>query len=183
VIGSRIKAMRLARRLSLTELARRAGVSKSFVSQVERGQANPSVETIRDIALALEVPLFSLFLEEHDPKGALVRKDERVTISLPGSDAMRQLLTTDINRDMVLVYSRLLPLGKSSPSPVTHKGEECIYVLAGSIIHIVGEQEYTLHEGDCLYFDARIPHLICNPSETEDSEFIAVMSPGILPPG
>jgi transcriptional regulator with XRE-family HTH domain len=182
MVGTRIKKLRQKRGLSVSELARRAGVSKSLISQIENGHANPSVETVRTVATVLEVPVFSLFLEEGGPQSALVRKNERVRLTVPGSETIRELLTTDLDREMVLVFSRIPPGAKSSPSPVTHKGEECTYVLKGALIQVMDDQEYVLEAGDAFYFDARIPHLAYNHSETEDVEFIAAMSPGLLPP-
>lgn len=178
MIGQQIKKFRLSRGLRASDLARRADVSKSLISQIERGNANPSIDTIRAIASTLEIPLFALFLEENGPQSALVRKNERVTLKLPGSDAMRELLTPDLNRDMVLILSRIGPRGKSSPEPVSHKGEECTFVLRGKLEQRLGDETYLLEAGDTFYFDARIPHLIVNPSDVEEAEFIAAMSSG-----
>jgi len=183
MIGTRIREVRLGRGLSVSELARRAGVSKSLISQVERGQANPSVDTARAIALALEVPLFSLFLEEAEPETALVRRAERIRLAVPGSEVIRELLTTDLDRDMVLVYCRLGPNAQSSPSPVSHRGEEFTFVVKGTLVVTLQSQEYILEAGDAFYFDARIPHLASNSSGMEGVEYLAAMSPGVLPPG
>jgi quercetin dioxygenase-like cupin family protein len=157
------------------------GVSKSLISQVERGKANPSVETARAIAAVLEVPLFSLFLEEDDCGSALVRRGERIRLTVPGSETVRELLTPDLERDMVLVLSRIRPGGKSSSSPASHKGEECVFVLRGILEVTLQDEDYVLEAGDTLYFDARVPHLFSNPSNTE-VEFVCAMSVGSLPP-
>src|ERR1700738_4250447 len=63
-LGGRIRAARSRRGLSLAELAASAGVSKSLVSQIERGIAAPSIDTLRRLASVLQVPVFSLFMEE-----------------------------------------------------------------------------------------------------------------------
>lgn len=123
MVGTRIKKLRQKRGLSVSELARRAGVSKSLISQIENGHANPSVETVRTVATVLEVPVFSLFLEEGGPQSALVRKNERIRLTVPGSETIRELLTTDLDREMVLVFGRT-PLGPRVlllPSPTKEK--------------------------------------------------------------
>lgn len=181
MIGQQIKKFRLNNGLRISDLARRADVSKSLISQIERGNANPSIETIRAIASALEVPLFALFLEEDGAQSSLVKKDERLTLMLPGSDAVRELLTPNLDREMVLVLSRLAPGGKTSPVPVSHKGEECTFVLRGKLEQHLGDEVHALDTGDAFYFDARIPHFLINPSDTEEAEFLAVMTPGTLP--
>jgi transcriptional regulator with XRE-family HTH domain len=182
MLGERIRALRIAQNLSVSELARRAGVSKSLVSQIEHNRTNPSVETVQAIASALEAPLFSFFLEEDGLHTSVVRSCERLRLVVPGSQAIRELLTPDLNRDMVVVYSRIGPSSQSSRHPASHKGEEFIYVLHGELTVTVHDNVCVLGPGDSFYFDARLPHLFSNRSEEEDVEFICGMSSRVLPP-
>ncbi len=179
MIGSRIRELRHKKGLSVTELARRAGISKSMISQVEREDANPSVETVRAIAAALEVPVFALFLEEGQSPGALVRKSERITLTIPGSEIVRELLTPDLQRAMALILGRIPPGAVSSPAPTTHRGEECILVLQGTVVVHLQDEQYVLEAGDTFYFDARVPHLFTNPGDTEAELLSAIAPPTI----
>lgn len=179
MLGERIRSFRLESALSVSELARRAGVSKSLVSQIEHNKTNPSVETVQALAAALEVPLFSLFLEEDGPQSEVVRKNERIRLTVPGSHSVRELLTPGVDRDMVLVFSRIGPGATSSRYPLHHKGEECVHVLCGRLTISVSDETYVLEPGDTFYFDARLPHLFSNECEVE-AEFIAAMSSGGL---
>ena len=172
--------MREQHNLRPSELARRAGVSKSLISQIESGKTNPSVETIRAIASALEVPLFSLFLEEEHPQRGVVRKGERIKITVPGSDAIRELLTPNLDGEIILVLERLGPGGMSSRRPVSHKGVESVFVLRGGVTVVLADEPYVLGPGDTFYFDARLPHLFCNETEKE-TEFICAASEGGFP--
>jgi transcriptional regulator with XRE-family HTH domain len=181
MIGSRIRAFRLDKGLTLSELARRAGVSKSLVSQIENSKANPTVETLRAIAAALEVPVFALFLEEDSSHSAVVRKNERITLTVPDSQAVRELLTPDLQRAMVLLISRIPPGATSSPSAVSHKGEECVFILRGNLVVHLQDETHLLKAGDFLYFDSRLPHFFANRESTE-VEFICAISPASLPP-
>lgn len=175
MIAVQIRQLRRKKGLTVTELARRTGISKSMISQVENGGAVPSIETMRSIAAVLEVPLFTLFLNQDQANGALVRKEERITLMIPGSDATRELLTPNLQRAMALVIGRIPPGASSSPSPTTHRGEECVFVLQGQVIvHLQGEI-YNLNIGDALYFDARLPHFFINPGDTE-AEFLSAIS-------
>ena len=175
MIAERIRQLRRKRELTVTELARRANVSKSMISQVENGSATPSVETMRSIAAVLEVPLFTLFLNQADSHGALVRKDERITLMIPGSAATRELLTPDLQRAMALVIGRIPPGASSSPSPTTHRGEECVFVLQGNVTVYLQGETYILNAGDAFYFDARLPHFFTNPGDTE-AEFLSAIT-------
>jgi transcriptional regulator with XRE-family HTH domain len=180
MVGQRIKKLRLEQGLTLSELARRAGISKSLLSQIEHSKTNPSVETVQTIALALEAPLFSLFLEENHSQDAIVRKDERIRLTVPHSEAIRELLTPDLEREMALVFSRIGPGARSSRRPASHKGEECVFVLCGQLTVILHDERHVLGPGDAFYFDARLPHLFCNDAGTE-VEFICAFSSGGLP--
>src|SRR3954449_9456283 len=76
VLGARIRAARRQRSLSLGDLASAAQVSRSLVSQIERGVATPSIETVRRLASAMSVPVFSLFLDNQGDQ-SVVRASER----------------------------------------------------------------------------------------------------------
>src|SRR5215207_348317 len=91
-LGARIRQARARRELSLAELADLAGVSKSLISQIEREVAAPSIDTVRRLASALEVPVFSLYLEEADSQ-MVVRRDQRRVVRYPGSRASREILS------------------------------------------------------------------------------------------
>jgi transcriptional regulator with XRE-family HTH domain len=180
MIGERIRELRRKKGLSLTEFARRTGLSKSMISQVETGNTNPSVDTVRSLALALEVPLFVLFLDENESQGTLVRRDERPSLVMPGSNMVRELLTPDLNRAMVLVVGKI-PVGEtSSPSFTTHRGEECVVVLSGRLsVHLTGEV-CELDSGDAFYFSATQPHFFGNPGNTEVEFLSAITPPTVL---
>jgi transcriptional regulator with XRE-family HTH domain len=181
MMGPKLKQYRIERKLSVSELARRAGVSKSLISQIENGESNPSVETIRAVALALEVPVFSLFIEDDGEHSALVRKDERVKLIVPDSKAERELLTKDGQGANVALISRIPPGANSSPHPTSHIGEEWILILQGELVVEIQDKTVQLNAGDFFYFDARMPHLFLNKSEA-DVEFLCTISPAHFPP-
>ena len=96
-LGTRIRAVRTLRGLSSAELAKAAGVSRGLISQIELDRANPSIDTLRRIATALESPIASFF-DEAPANGIVVRSGERRTMRLPRSGLTYQLLTPDLNR-------------------------------------------------------------------------------------
>lgn len=175
MLGSRIRQLRQQKGISLTNLAEKAGISKSMLSQVEREIANPSVDTVRAIALALEVPVFALFLDESGIRNGLVRKADRLRLNVPGSHGERELLTPDLNRRIVLVDAQLPPGASSSPSPVIHRGDTCLLILRGSLQVHLEEEEYILEEGDTLYFNGLMPHYYVNCGDSV-AEYLAIAS-------
>lgn len=173
MLGARIRGLRKKRGISGSELARRSGVSKSLISQIENDRANPSVDTIRAVAFALGVPVFVLFLNGNLTQDGLVRKAARIALHVPDSDAERELLTPSPSRKMVSVLGRLAPGKASSKSPVTHDGEEWILVLCGKVKVFLAENVYLLDEGDAIYFDPQLPHRLVNVGDVT-AEFLSV---------
>ena len=86
-LGPRIRALRQARGFTLRELAERAGVTESFLSQVEREVTSPSIASVQRIAGALDLAIAELFVEEA-PHGRVVRRADRRRIAYPGLGAV-----------------------------------------------------------------------------------------------
>lgn len=181
MLGIRIQRYRSKKKLSLSELARRAGLSKSLISQIERGEANPTIESVRAIASALEVPVFLLVLDEDESHSALVRKGERVALIMPDSDTVRELLTPDVDGASTVLISRIAPGSKSSPSPVSHEGEEWVFVLQGALLVHLQDESILLEEGDFLRFDPHLPHLFSNHDDQE-AHILCAIAPARFPP-
>ena len=179
MVGAQVRKLRRKKGVSLSEFARRTRMSKSMLSQVERGLANPSVEKIRSIAAALQVPVFTLFLNGNDAQGMLVKKDKRITLTVPDSKTARELLTPDLHRGMILVIARVPPQERSSPTFTTHQGEECVFVLRGKIVIHLHDETHILESGDAIYFDGRQPHYCNNPEDVE-AEFLSAIVPPTL---
>jgi transcriptional regulator with XRE-family HTH domain len=173
-VGAHIRRLREQRGMSVTELARQVGVTKSQISQIERGSSNASIPVLRAIAKALGVPLFTLFVDD-DPHDALVRRDQRRQLHIPGSDILRELLVPDVHRRILLISARFEPGANSSSEPATHQGEECVVVLKGQMQIEVNGRAVCLNEGDSFYFDSTIPHIFRNTSD-EPAEILAAIS-------
>lgn len=163
--------------MSATELSKRVGVSKSLVSQIERGISNPSVSLLRSIARELEVPLFTLFVEDDFGNG-IVRREDRQLLQMPGTPVVRELLVPDLHRRMILVYAKFEPGVETSAGYASHSGEECIVVLRGELEVEINENRITLYCGDSFYFDSKLPHVFRNTGD-ELAEIIASISPTV----
>ena len=158
------------------ELASRAGVSASFLSQLENGTNGASIETLRRLALRLEVPLFHFFVSEEDGPW-VVRSTGRKRLSFPDSEADYQLLSPDLNRKMELVLITLEPGRATFTEPFSHPGEECDFVTQGQVRFEVGDQSEVLLQGDAIYFDCTIAHRFINVGDTT-----AIIVSAVAPP-
>jgi transcriptional regulator with XRE-family HTH domain len=175
-LGARIRSLRQAQSITLKDAATQAGVSESFLSQVERGLANPSIASLRRIAQALDQPVATLFVggDEH---GGLVRLHERRWMSHP-SGFVDSMVTPPTARQLQIHHTVIEPGGSSGRGLYTHTAdEECVLVLQGSLLVTVDESTVRLDEGDSLLLDPRHGHAFRNPLETPTT-VLWVMTPG-----
>lgn len=153
--GLRIKERRQELALSLRDLAEVTDLSATFLSALERGQANPTLASARRIANALGVPLHRLLTDSSDDS-LVVTKDQRRQMTFPDSHVKYEILTPQITRRMVLFQVCLPPeAGNIMQQPLAEPTEECIVVLEGKIEIQLSGQSYELNAGDSIYFENR----------------------------
>ncbi|SDH12509.1 helix-turn-helix domain-containing protein [Nonomuraea jiangxiensis] len=175
MIGARIRELRTERGLTLARLAAAAGVSSGLISQVERDLADPSLETLRKIAKALDLPLFSLFQEPDATAVAVVRREARMQVRSPVGGVVYTRVSPGHGRLEVL-QGHLVPGGWSAAEPWSHPSEECVLVLRGRLVVEVSGAEHLLEAGDSCYFDSSLPHRYLNPG-TEPADFLITATP------
>jgi transcriptional regulator with XRE-family HTH domain len=148
-VGPRLRAVREARGTTLTEVAAQTGISKSTLSRLENGQRRPSLELLLPLASAYRVPLDDLVgaPEVGDPRIRLrprrVNGRTVVPLTRPGG---------------VQAWKIVIPAGQTKPTLRTHDGFEWLYVLAGRMRLILGDQDLKLVAGEAAEFDTRVPH-------------------------
>jgi transcriptional regulator with XRE-family HTH domain len=175
-LGARIRGVRGRRGLTVVDLANKAQVSKSLISQIERGLAAPSIETLRRVAAALEVPLFSLFLDGAGGE-MVVRANQRQTVMYPDTNVTREILSFRPHGRMAVLWATFPPGEQSGPQPGHHHpGEECIVVIRGTLDVLMDEQTVVLHAGDSMTFDSSLPHVFHNRTN-ESTEILVAISP------
>jgi transcriptional regulator with XRE-family HTH domain len=163
-LGSRIRSIRERRGLSLRVVAEHAGVSESFLSQVERGVANPSVASLRALADALDATVASFFEHHHEQQGQVVRAADRPKLIHPKRLWEDELLTPTSARKLQVIMSTVEPDQGSGDEPYAHDSdEECVIVLEGRLEFWVGDDAYVLESGDTISFESRVPHRNRNP--------------------
>ncbi|WP_240942257.1 helix-turn-helix domain-containing protein [Planosporangium thailandense] len=177
-LGQRIREVRRRKDVTLRELAEQVGVSESFVSQVERGVANPSMATLRRIADALGESVASLFVGT-ETSGMVVRAGERKRMAHPAGSLDDYLLTPPGAKTLQIVYSAIAVGKGSGDEPYTHAAdEECIIVLTGQLDVGVNGESHRLATGDALLLDPKLPHTYHNPGP-EPTTALWVMSPPV----
>ncbi len=176
-IGLRIRQRRQDIGLSLREVARRAEVTASFLSHLERGKSDTSIGVLRRIATVLGVPMM-YFLVESNKRSPMVRAHERQSIQVQDEHVSYEMLVPDLARKMEAVLGRIEPgTGNIVARPLREATEEFLFVLSGSLRIELSERVYVVHAGDTIYFQGEsIKSLACA------SEVRAVWLSVITPP-
>lgn len=183
-VGQRIRDRRQVLEMTLDDLAAKTGLSKSFLSQVERAIARPSIESLSTIATALGVPLFLFFVDETSSQ-TVVHRNERTEVTVPDSRFRYESIWFGPDHKMEVLIGRLDP-GESDRdvarghfvSEMT-RVEECVVVLEGSLNCEIDGEVYELEEGDSIYFNGILPHRYTNPAESE-SVILFVVTPPVM---
>jgi transcriptional regulator with XRE-family HTH domain len=157
-LGARLRHARESRRLSLGEAAERAGVTKSFLSRVERDITSPSIASLLGICDAVGVAAADLF---QVPRTTLVRSADRPRLGdLPKSDEVIDTLITPAGERHVTVLETVAT-GRGSGGDVLYtlpsQCEVC-FVVEGTVEVQVEDETFLLHQGDALTFGAAVPH-------------------------
>ncbi|MGQ9490735.1 MAG: helix-turn-helix domain-containing protein [Anaerolineae bacterium] len=179
VLGEQIWARRAELGLGQRELARATGLSATFIGNLERGRANPTLETLRKVAHALGTPLFRLLAGPAEAS-PVVRRDRRRHVRVLGSHIDIEVLTPDLLHKMVLFQVRAsrqdgnLVVG-ALPLPT----EECFVVLQGRLEVTAADQVYELAPGDSIYVEGRTLQAIRVLSD-EDAVYIGAMTPPVF---
>jgi transcriptional regulator with XRE-family HTH domain len=164
-VADLICARRMQLRLTLTELAKRTGLSIPFLSQVEKGQKGLSVSSLKSIADGLEVSM-NYFLDTHDEDERVHSVDNLHYFGIDGTKVRyARLGSTTKGRELEPLY---VVIPSNHESEVTkHTGEEFFYILKGQLTILVGKKQYQLESGDTIHFKSKARHSWRNEGSTE----------------
>jgi|SRR5579864_982476 len=160
-IGVRIAFFRRQQAISLESLARKSGLTKSFISKLERGLSVPSISTAMALAESFGLTVGQLMGEqEHDDAICVVRKGERQSFmrrrgTENGYD--HEMLAAGKRFKMMEPYI-IRPRSHFRLHGASHSGQEFLFVLSGSLEIEFGDKVVRLEAGDAVYFDATVPH-------------------------
>jgi transcriptional regulator with XRE-family HTH domain len=182
-IGPRVRALREAMALSLRDLAERSGVSAPMLSQVERGETSPTLQVAARIAAGLELRLSQLLRIDEAGAVTVVRENERRSGGSPQRGHTFEILTAPLPGQRAELSRHVLTAGAQTGGPgdpPMHEpgSREIALVERGAVeLHIDGER-HALAAGDCVTFDADLPHHFENPGPGE-AALLAVVAAGL----
>lgn len=174
-IGARIRAARLAGGLTLEKVAAAAGLTKGFISRLERDEVSPSVASLVAVCAAIGLRVGELF---EPPQTAVVRAGEAPKINFGGRRVKEYLLTPGTQQHLEVIHSRIDPGGTGGTQPYTLDCDaEFVYVIAGELEVQLTDHVIRLAAGDCLTFPGREPHTWRNASKSAPCEVLWVLAP------
>jgi transcriptional regulator with XRE-family HTH domain len=176
-IGAQLRAARLAARKSMAEVAEQSGLTKGFVSKLERDLANVSVASLIRLCDALEVSVGSLFQAS---RGEVIRHDAYPPINFGGSGIREYLLTPSGEKRMQAILSDIEPGGGSGQEPYSLPADvEFVFVLAGHLRISIAGEEIMLERGDAYTFPASMGHSFAAGAKAGTTRVLWVFSPAI----
>lgn len=175
-IGKKIKLLREEKHLTLQQLGKLAGLTASYISQIERDLTSPSIASLKKIADAFHIRIVDFFVGGSEEEPVVMVPEDRLQVSLKGWRAqIHQLVKTVSTKRMQPFYTVIEP-GGGSREPYSHNGEEFGIVLEGNLTLTVGKKVQKVLEGQSFYYSSLIPHSWTNKGKTR-TVVVWVVSP------
>jgi len=167
----------MANKMTLKQVAKKAGCTEAYISQLENGNANPSIATLKKIASVFNVQIIDFFIDEQREDPVVVRKEERVDIDFQDGGKTRiQSMVKNTQKKRMVAFYTTIESGGGSFGLYSHVGEEFGLVLSGKMELTIEDTTYNLEEGDSFYFSSARSHGFANKG-TEDVVVAWVVSP------
>jgi transcriptional regulator with XRE-family HTH domain len=174
-IGARLRAARVARGLSIGTVAEASGLTKGFLSRLERDAASPSVASLVAVCDVIGLRVGALF---DAPETAVVRAGDGRPIAFGAESAEERLLTPGTQQQVEVIHSLIEGGGHGGAELYALDCEtEFVYVVSGRVELVLQEEVVVLGPGDAMTFPGRTPHTWRNASSTEPCEVLWVLSP------
>nr|WP_298145147.1 cupin domain-containing protein [uncultured Pseudomonas sp.] len=164
-VGVRLQSIRKLKGLSQRELAKRAGVTNSTISMIEKNSVSPSISSLKKVLAGIPMSLvefFSLEVEQDNHTQVVYKASELIDIS-DGAVTMKLVGKAHPSRAIAFLSETYPPGAGTGDDMLTHEGEEAGILLEGRLELTVGSATYTLESGDSYYFESSQPHCFRNP--------------------
>ncbi|MCX5803806.1 MAG: cupin domain-containing protein [Proteobacteria bacterium] len=166
IITQKLKEIRLIKNLTLEKVAELSGLTKGYLSQIENSKNPPPIYTLSKISKALGVDITEFFSKTPESiqyqEMSITRNNEHLTMDKQGTAygyIYEDLAPNKKGKNMEPLY---VTVGFEQKADIhadfRHEGEEFLYVLEGKLEFFYKGKSHVLNEGDCVYFDADIPH-------------------------
>lgn len=179
-LGQTVLSYRKKNNMTIREFAEYAGISTSLISQIERGHANPSLNVLELIAKALNVPLFTLFINDIDTDSLISKKKIEKSISENNDRIVYDVLTPDFMKARIeMLMMDLNKQANTTESHYSHEDKEEIAVIMKGEVYVELEgKEYFLEEGDVVRIPPNVKHRFLNKSD-ESNHILFVLTPSL----
>lgn len=179
-IAINLNKLRTERNLTLGQLSKISGISKTMLSDIEKGGSNPTINTIWKIANGLNVP-YTRLMEEIEKGATVVRKSEPV-MQTDETEHYRVYcyFTSTPVRNFELFYVELDAESSNASIGHSQKAQEYIYIIRGELVLETETGDYSLGEGDSVVFDSSIGHTYINRQKTLLSFMVVNFYPSVL---
>lgn len=175
-VGTRIKRVRDQKGMTLRDVARRAGVSPTLISDIERGKTSPTIKSLAKISSALDETIVTFIQESPATSVTHTDRDNQVSMISSRGDIEMTTLSGGISGSRIDVVRVSYGPRYERKRPLVHEGEKCAYVLKGAIEVEIDDKRYTVRAGETIHFDGRLPHRVRNPRRSV-AEVIWVATP------
>lgn len=164
-VGVRLQSIRKLKGLSQRELAKRAGVTNSTISMIEKNSVSPSISSLKKVLAGIPMSLvefFSLEVEQDNHTQVVYKASELIDLS-SGAVSMKLVGKAHPSRAIAFLDETYPPGSDTGDEMLTHEGEESGVLVDGRLELTVGNEIYILESGDSYYFESSKPHRFRNP--------------------
>lgn len=164
-----LREYRKKKKITISDLAEKTGLSTGYISQLERGLVEPSLASLRKIADVLEVSLFSLLEEKPSDTIIVMKSEDQLILQNKEKTILYELLTplpTDsfVPKSLIIKFT-LQPHAQLSNQVLSHPSEELVTMLCGDMVLSIGDETVTLHPGDSGVIRKDLPHNFYNETD------------------
>jgi transcriptional regulator with XRE-family HTH domain len=161
-VGKRIKQKRSERKMTLRDVAQKAGVSPALISDIERGRTSPTINSLSKISRALDAPIVHFIEDDYAAEVVVTTPKSRVTVISDLGDAELSSISTGFTASQLDVIEVTYQEGFISREVMVHHGEKCGLVLEGEIEVDVAGRTVRVESGSTIHFNADRPHSVAN---------------------
>lgn len=180
IFGDKLRTVRERKKMTMKEIALKAGISESMISQIETNKVSPAIETLLTISEILEIDFEYLFSDFRQKKVInIVRAENRTQIKQDGVIYDHLVKTVDERSEYgIEAYYMTIDKGcQSGSKDYGHRGKELGVIISGQGDLTIGGYTYSLKEGDSVSFDSDTPHLLVNTGDGELKAFWVITPP------
>ncbi|MDA3899412.1 MAG: XRE family transcriptional regulator [Spirochaetes bacterium] len=177
--GEKIRAIREKKKITMREVAEKASVSESLMSQIERNKISPAIDTLLRIADVLDIDLEYLFIDYKKNRCVnIVRSQQRDVYKV--KDVLYEQLCRTPGKTEYGIEAYMMQIevgGESKSEEYGHPGKELGVIIEGQGVFKIGSESYVIEEGDSISFDSDIPHRLINDGKKPLKAFWVITPP------